>query len=161
MNSQKNSRIYTFNFFCFLCYSCEYDTVGLDHDYEQPEEINVSEQEGVRGHATQFWKWFKTPFHFYLPGSLKLDRSKNNFTFTNIQCFKNMIPWKNNFRVKKFKKFKSKSFMFNRQLYTQYNTALPLIVWITLTAFESVKFLKAKSKSNGNLQSIKISYFSF
>ena len=29
---------------------------------------------------------------------------------------------------KKIKKFRSKIFMFNRQLYTQYNTTLPLII---------------------------------
>ena len=35
------------------------DTVGLTHDYDQPEEVNVSEPQGVRGHAGAHFKGFE------------------------------------------------------------------------------------------------------
>ena len=34
-------------------------TVGLAHDYDQPEEVNVSEPQGVRGHAGAHFKGFE------------------------------------------------------------------------------------------------------
>ena len=34
-------------------------TVGLAHDYDQPEEVNVSERQGVRGHAGAHFKGFE------------------------------------------------------------------------------------------------------
>ena len=33
-------------------------TVGLRQDYDQPEETNASDREGVRGHATHGWTRF-------------------------------------------------------------------------------------------------------
>ena len=39
-----------------LLYIC---TVGLTHDYDQPEEVNVSERQGVRGRLGAHFKGFE------------------------------------------------------------------------------------------------------
>ena len=42
-----------------LCGIYTTTTVGLAHDYDQPEEVNVSERQGVRGHAGAHFKGFE------------------------------------------------------------------------------------------------------
>ena len=34
-------------------------TVGLTHDFRLPEEVNLSERQGVRGRAGAHFKWFE------------------------------------------------------------------------------------------------------